>query len=87
MTDSIEPDIALLHSLLSNTDTSDDAENLQQLLAQLNDAEGIAKGLEGKLDDVLENLDSLLAAMEAKEAERTRQHGTTEQKSQPDTCT
>jgi len=64
--ESIEADVALLSSLLSqdNVELSEDATNLAELLVGLNNADGVARGLEGKLDDVLANLDSLLAKLE-----------------------
>ncbi|KAJ6463745.1 hypothetical protein DFH09DRAFT_552353 [Mycena vulgaris] len=65
MTASIEADIAELSELLSK-DTLDDAgeASVAELLARLESADGVAKGVESKLDSLLGNLDSLLASLE-----------------------
>ena len=62
---SIEADIAELSELLSQ-DTLDDAgeASVAELLARLESADGVAKGVENKLDALLGNLDSLLASLE-----------------------
>ncbi|KAJ7109845.1 hypothetical protein C8R44DRAFT_985892 [Mycena epipterygia] len=61
----IEADIAELSELLSK-DTLDDAgeASVAELLARLESADGVAKGVESKLDALLGNLDSLLASLE-----------------------
>ncbi|KAF7347526.1 hypothetical protein MVEN_01508800 [Mycena venus] len=65
---SIEADIAELNELLSK-ETLDDSEeaSVAELLARLESADGVAKGVESKLDALLGNLDSLLAVLEEKE--------------------
>ncbi|KAJ7459048.1 hypothetical protein B0H11DRAFT_2060208 [Mycena galericulata] len=64
----IEADIAELSELLSK-DTLDDAgeASVAELLARLESADGVATGVESKLDSLLGNLDNLLAALEKKE--------------------
>lgn len=42
----IETDVALLQSLLASVDVSEGAENLTELLARLDDANGVANTLE-----------------------------------------
>lgn len=68
---SIDADVALLSSLLNQDDVDPgaDAANLAELLRRLDGANGVAQGLESKIDDVLGNLDNLLAALESKEGE------------------
>ncbi|KAJ7492269.1 hypothetical protein FB451DRAFT_1388685 [Mycena latifolia] len=65
ITASIEADIAELSELLSK-DTLDDAgeASVAELLARLESADGVAKGVENKLDALLGNLDTLLASLE-----------------------
>ncbi|KAJ6575485.1 hypothetical protein B0H19DRAFT_1128928 [Mycena capillaripes] len=68
ITASIEADIAELSELLSK-DTLDDAgeASVAELLARLENADGVAKGVESKLDALLGNLDNLLASLENNE--------------------
>ena len=61
----IDQDIALLTQLISvPPEGSEDASNLQELLARMEEANGVASGLEGRLDSVLGRLDELLAGLE-----------------------
>lgn len=68
ITASIEADLAELNELLSK-ETLDDAgeASVVELLARLESADGVAKGVENKLDALLGNLDSLLATLEKDE--------------------
>lgn len=68
ITAAIEADIAELNDLLSK-DTLDDAgeASVAELLARLETANGVATGVENKLDALLGNLDNLLAALEKKD--------------------
>ncbi|KAI0370104.1 hypothetical protein BV20DRAFT_944842 [Pilatotrama ljubarskyi] len=60
---SLEADIALLSSLLSqNVDESDP--DVAELLRRLEAAEGIADGVESRLDGIIGHLDSLLGDLE-----------------------
>lgn len=43
---------------------SNDEVDISELLARLECADGMAKGVEGRLDDILEDLDRLLESME-----------------------
>ncbi|KAK0208990.1 hypothetical protein DFS33DRAFT_1306780 [Desarmillaria ectypa] len=65
MTRSLDDDISLLNSLLSqdNLDESDEA-SVVELMQRLESADGVAKGMESKLDVLLGNLDTLLAVLE-----------------------
>ncbi|KAJ7361365.1 hypothetical protein DFH08DRAFT_843917 [Mycena albidolilacea] len=76
LTASIEQDIAELNELLSK-ETLDDAgeASVAELLARLESADGVAKGVETKLDALLGNLDSLLAALEEEKADTSVQEG------------
>ncbi|KAJ6609333.1 hypothetical protein B0H10DRAFT_2064390 [Mycena sp. CBHHK59/15] len=69
---SIEDDIAQLNQLLSQ-ESLDNAEeaSVAELLARLESADGVTKGVESKLDALLGNLDSLLETLE-KEGEPVR---------------
>jgi site-specific recombinase XerD len=62
---SIEADIAQLNQLLSQESLDDaDEASVAELLARLESADGVAEGVENKLDALLGNLDSLLASLE-----------------------
>jgi hypothetical protein len=61
----IDQDVALLTQLLSAPpEGSEDASNLQELLARMEEANGVASGLEGRLDSVIGRLDELLSGLE-----------------------
>ncbi|KAJ7269368.1 hypothetical protein B0H12DRAFT_1229506 [Mycena haematopus] len=74
LTASIEQDVAELNELLSR-ETLDDAgeASVAELLARLESADGIAKGVETKLDTLLSNLDNLLAALEEEKSDKSVQ--------------
>ncbi|KAG1719449.1 hypothetical protein EDB19DRAFT_698654 [Suillus lakei] len=63
---SLEADIAHLNTLLLNgsLDGSNETEDLMEILARLDSADGVAKGIEGRLDGMLGTLDNLLASLE-----------------------
>ena len=66
----LQADIALLRSLLKDetpigNDENVDELNLDELLQRLETADGIARGVEGRLDDIIDNLDGLLESLEA----------------------
>ncbi|KAL0951888.1 hypothetical protein HGRIS_008545 [Hohenbuehelia grisea] len=61
---SLEADIAQLTLLLSQ-DPPDDDTNIAELLARLESANGMAQGVESKLDGIIGNLDQLLSTLEA----------------------
>ncbi|KAF7303116.1 hypothetical protein MKEN_01275100 [Mycena kentingensis (nom. inval.)] len=66
---SMEADLAALSALLTSDKLDDAGEaNVDELLARMDDADGVAKGVENKLDGLLANLDNLLAALEEKQA-------------------
>ncbi|KAJ6520186.1 hypothetical protein C8R45DRAFT_51868 [Mycena sanguinolenta] len=69
LTASIERDVAELNELLSK-ETLDDAgeASVAELLARLESADGVAKGVENKLDTLLGNLNNLLASLEDEKA-------------------
>ncbi|ESK96161.1 hypothetical protein Moror_7302 [Moniliophthora roreri MCA 2997] len=69
---SIEADLARVSSVLSpghNTDPEQELSeaNVVELLQQLDNADGAMTGVEEKLNNVLGQLDSLLAALERKD--------------------
>ncbi|KAK0199085.1 hypothetical protein F5146DRAFT_1022073 [Armillaria mellea] len=68
MAPTLDDDISLLNSLLSqdNLDESDEA-SVAELIQRLESADGVAKGMESKLDDLLGNLDALLVVLEKNE--------------------
>lgn len=63
---SLETDIAHLNALLLNgsLDGSHETEDLTEILARLDSADGVAKGIEGRLDGLLGTLDNLLSSLE-----------------------
>ncbi|EGO05376.1 hypothetical protein SERLA73DRAFT_174502 [Serpula lacrymans var. lacrymans S7.3] len=64
---SLESDISRLTSLLLNDTAIAEGSDLAELLAQLDSADGMANGVETRLDSVLEKLDTLLEALERNE--------------------
>ncbi|KAF5374964.1 hypothetical protein D9758_000500 [Tetrapyrgos nigripes] len=73
---SIEKDVSRLTALLSEPTFSDesleelDERSLAELFKQLEGASGLMNGVEDKLDNILGNLDGLLAALEEKNTEK-----------------
>lgn len=59
----LEADIAQLSALLSQ-DTPEGNADVAELLRGIEAADGMAQGVEKKLDDMLNNLDRLLASLE-----------------------
>jgi len=68
----LQEDIDLLKSILAQDEqvpsTGNDAADLAQLLTRLDSANGVASGIETKLDGVLGNLDRLLESLEQDES-------------------
>jgi hypothetical protein len=63
----LEADITQLSSLLSQeTLDGNDEANVAELLCRLESADGMARGVESRLDIILDNLDNLLATLEPK---------------------
>ncbi|KAJ3525165.1 hypothetical protein NM688_g8447 [Phlebia brevispora] len=74
---SLKADIALLRSLLQNDALTGDPENadepgLEELLQRLETADGIARGVESRLDDIIDHLDELLEGLEPHSGELGR---------------
>ncbi|KAH9884632.1 hypothetical protein C8Q73DRAFT_719103 [Cubamyces lactineus] len=64
---SLEADIALLSNLLSqNVDEFDP--DVAEVLRRLEAAEGIAEGVESRLDGIIDHLDNLLSDLESRAA-------------------
>ncbi|KAG1813997.1 uncharacterized protein BJ212DRAFT_1365002 [Suillus subaureus] len=65
----LEADIAHLNTLLLNgsLDGSHETEDLMEILARLESADGMAKGIEEKLDGILGTLDNLLTSLETRD--------------------
>lgn len=77
----MDTDIAKLASFLSlvESDNNEDDPNVPQLLGRLEHASDMAQGVEDKLDDLLERLDTLLASLETQgEVEKTSKDETNE---------
>ncbi|KAL1950901.1 hypothetical protein VTO73DRAFT_50 [Trametes versicolor] len=73
---SLEADIALLSKLLSqNVDESDP--DVVELLRRLEAAEGIADGVESRLDGIIDHLDNLLSDLETQTAAKQGESGDT----------
>ena len=70
----IDNDIALLTSLLSSTNAEGadehdlDGPEIQELLRRLEAADGVAQGVESRLDEIIGSLDGLLGSLESGEA-------------------
>ena len=71
-------DVAQLSSLLSQESAEGDAD-VAELLRRIDTAESMAQGVETKLDNMLENLDTLLASLESRtDAYHVGEKGTTQ---------
>ena len=68
---SLDADIALLQKLLSEDIDDSNPENVAELLKRLEAAEGLAGGVEERLDGIMDHLDALLGDLEAKHADGT----------------
>ncbi|PFH49663.1 hypothetical protein AMATHDRAFT_48505 [Amanita thiersii Skay4041] len=66
--DSLDVDIAQISLLMSeyNVDVGGDETDISELLKRLESANGMADGVESKLDGILGNLDELLELLEPK---------------------
>ena len=68
---------AHLNTLLSNnsSDDSNGTDDLMEILARLESADGIATDVEGKLDQLLGTLDNLLTSLEARNEDTPPEDG------------
>lgn len=65
---SLQSDITLLQSLLSQDETVEDSDpDITELLRRLEAADGVATGLEDRLDEIIGGLDNLLGTLETGE--------------------
>ncbi|EPT03424.1 hypothetical protein FOMPIDRAFT_74696 [Fomitopsis schrenkii] len=63
----LEADVALLQSLLVQDPNFEESDlDVAEILRRFEAADGIATGLESRLDDIMGNLDSMLGALEPK---------------------
>ncbi|KAK7464470.1 hypothetical protein VKT23_006640 [Stygiomarasmius scandens] len=73
---SIEQDISRLSAILSgsgaNSEEELDERSLAELFKQLEGATGLMNGVEDKLDNILGNLDGLLAALEDQKVQEAK---------------
>lgn len=64
----LDDDIALLTSLLAQSGGGEEGDiegpELQELLRRLETADGVARGVESRLDDIIGNLDRMLGGLE-----------------------
>ncbi|KIJ22220.1 hypothetical protein PAXINDRAFT_30873, partial [Paxillus involutus ATCC 200175] len=69
----IESDVTLLGSLIAESDQNptNDSE-LSELLARLDTADGMARGVESRLDEILGTLDNLLTSLELKDDKKSQ---------------
>ncbi|KAH7886261.1 hypothetical protein F5I97DRAFT_1787743, partial [Phlebopus sp. FC_14] len=66
----LEANTKLLSALLADSDQNpSNASGLAELLAQLETADGVATGVESKLDEILDTLDNLLTSLEHKDGD------------------
>ena len=70
-TQPLEVDIALLQKLLSEDIDESNSENVTDILKRLEAAEGLADGVEERLDGIMDHLDMLLTDLEAKQVSST----------------
>lgn len=67
-TRSLDADIALLSSVLSHSADLEERDvegpELQELLKRLEAADGVAQGVESRLDNIIGNLDRMLSGLE-----------------------
>ncbi len=73
-TSSADSDAALLSSLLSQVSSEDlpeDEAELAELLRKLEEADGLAQGMEGRLDTIIGKLDDLLGSLQQEPAQGT----------------
>ncbi|OCH90557.1 hypothetical protein OBBRIDRAFT_793221 [Obba rivulosa] len=61
---SLDSDLALLSLLLQQSEANGDEGDVIELLRRLESADGIARDVESRLDDMIGGLDSLLGALE-----------------------
>nr|VWP01714.1 Lid2 complex component lid2 [Ganoderma boninense] len=64
---SLEADIALLQKLLAEDGDESNPENVAALLKRLEAAEGLAGGVEDRLDGIMDHLDTLLTDLEERQ--------------------
>lgn len=62
--ENLEVDVAQLSLLLAQEPTSEGDTEIAELLQRLESADGMARGVESRLDDILGNLDNMLASLE-----------------------
>ena len=68
-----DADLAALAALISADHSDEHAdENLAELLQQLETADGVARGMEGRRDSLLERLDGLVEVLEANQDEKEK---------------
>ncbi|KZT73232.1 hypothetical protein DAEQUDRAFT_459879 [Daedalea quercina L-15889] len=60
----LDADITLLQSLLTQDQNDESDLDVAEILKRLETADGIATGLEGRLDDIMSNLDSMINVLE-----------------------
>ena len=66
---SIDADVALLQKLLSEDIDDSNPENVAELPKWLEAAEGLAGGVEERLDEIMNHLDTLLGDLETKQTD------------------
>ncbi|KAL4067279.1 hypothetical protein V8B97DRAFT_2009335 [Scleroderma yunnanense] len=74
---SLKEEVEHLRFLFSESADHDESlvneSDLENLLAQLDDADEVANGVESRLDDILDTLDGLLDRLEEQDPQRTNQ--------------
>ncbi|KAF9245639.1 hypothetical protein BU15DRAFT_70709 [Melanogaster broomeanus] len=69
----VEPDVGLSGSLLTESDQTPISDSeLVELLAHLDNADSMARGVESRLDGILDTLDNLLAGLEPKDGPKSQ---------------
>ena len=65
----MESDLAFLQNVLSQEVDASQPEDVEELLKKLEAAEGLAEGMESRLDGIMGNLDKLLGDLGAHEVQ------------------
>ncbi|TFY50561.1 hypothetical protein EVJ58_g10997 [Rhodofomes roseus] len=60
----LDADLALLQTLLAQGQNDESEADVAEILRRLETADGIATGLESRLDDIMGNIDTMLGALE-----------------------
>jgi len=78
-------DVAFLKKVSESAEQDPNGENVAALVQQLDKAAGVAQGVEGRLDKLIENLEKILGDLEEGDAEEETKEVATSSQGLPDT--